>query len=273
MQNLKDRVAFITGGANGIGYAMAASFARAGMRLALADKDEGALDRAVGRLAETGAAVMGVKIDVTDRDAMEVAAASVESSFGAVHVLCNNAGIGAATPVELTTPQEWDATIAINVTAIYNALRAFLPRILRHGEGGHIVNTASMAGLVPTPGMAAYSASKFAVVGLTETLHQELRPRGIGVTLLCPGFVRTGLMDSSRRETGDAPPDPGRDAAHARIDRAIAGGIEAEAVGEMVLAAIREDRLYLPTTAKYRELIEGRLRAILAALDALPPGQ
>lgn len=272
MQNLKDRVAFITGGANGIGYAMAASFARAGMRLALADKDEGALDRAVQRLADTGATVIGVKIDVTDRDAMEVAAATVEATFGAVHVLCNNAGIGAATPVELTTPQEWDATIPINVTAIYNGLHAFLPRILRHGEGGHIVNTASMAGLVPTPGMAAYSASKFAVVGLTETLHQELHPRGIGVTLLCPGFVRTGLMDSSRRETGDAPPDPGRDAAQARIDRAIAGGIEAEAVGEMVLEAIREDRLYLPTTAKYRELIEGRLRALLAALDALPPG-
>jgi NAD(P)-dependent dehydrogenase (short-subunit alcohol dehydrogenase family) len=251
---------------------MAESFARAGMKLALADKDAALLDQAVARLAQSGAEVIGVKIDVTDRAAMAAAAASVEAAFGAVHVLCNNAGIGAAALLEHTTPAEWDATIGINLTAIYNGLHAFLPGIRRHGQGGHIVNTASMAGLVPTPGMGAYSASKFAVVGLTETLYQELRPHGIGVTLLCPGFVKTRLLETSRREVGEVAPDASRQDITARIAGAVSGGIDASAVGEMVLRAIREDRLYCLTTAKYRELIAGRLNALLTALDAAPPG-
>jgi NAD(P)-dependent dehydrogenase (short-subunit alcohol dehydrogenase family) len=271
MEQLSGRTAFITGGASGIGYAMAESFAGAGMNLALADKDEAALDQAVARLAQAGAAVMGVKIDVTDRDAMEVAAASVEATFGAVHVLCNNAGIGAGANLEDTTPAEWDASVGINLTAVYNGLRAFLPRIRGHGQGGHVVNTASMSGLVPTPGMGAYTATKFAVVGLTETLHQELRPHGIGVTLLCPGFVKTRLLETSAREVGaTAEPDAARREIGARIGGAIRGGIAPEQVGAMVLRAIREDRLYCLTTAKYRALIAGRLQALLEALDTAP---
>lgn len=272
MKNLSGRTAVITGGASGIGYAMAESFAGAGMKLALADKDADLLDQAVATLTGAGAEVIGLKLDVTDRAAMLAAAAAVQATFGAVHVLCNNAGIGAAALLEDTTPAEWDASVGINLNAIYNGLHAFLPGIRRHGQGGHIVNTASMAGLVPTPGMAAYSATKFAVVGLTETLHQELRPHGIGVTLVCPGFVKTRLMETSRREVGaaDAPPDPSRAEITARIAGAVRGGIAASAVGAMVLRAILEDQLYCLTTAKYRDLIAGRLQALLAALDAAP---
>jgi NAD(P)-dependent dehydrogenase (short-subunit alcohol dehydrogenase family) len=272
MKDLSGRTAFITGGASGIGYAMAESFAGAGMKLALADKDADLLDQAVAELARSGAEVIGLKLDVTDRAAMLAAAAAVQAAFGAVHVLCNNAGIGAAALLEDTTPAEWDASIGINLTAIYNGLHAFLPGIRRHGQGGHIVNTASMSGLVPTPGMAAYTATKFAVVGLTETLHQELRPHGIGVTLLCPGFVKTRLMETSRREVGaaEAPPEPARAEIAARIAGAVRGGIAASAVGAMVLRAIQEDQLYCLTTAKYRDLIAGRLHALLAALEAAP---
>jgi NAD(P)-dependent dehydrogenase (short-subunit alcohol dehydrogenase family) len=269
MHDLRDRVAFITGGASGIGLAMAQAFAGAGMRLALADTDEARLEEAVRRLSDAGTPVIGVRIDVTDRDAMQVAAASVETTFGAVHVLCNNAGIiGAGAPLADTTPEEWDSTVAVNLNAVYYGLHAFLPRMIRKGDGGHVVNTSSMAGLIPTPGVGAYTATKFAVAGLTEALREELAPHNIGVSLLCPGFVRTNLIETSARIH---PPsdDPARAAIGARMAGAFERGIDAEHVGRAVLEAVRANRPYVLTTGKYRDAFAERTGALLAAMDAL----
>src|SRR5262245_61164297 len=195
MKEVKDKVAFITGGASGIGLAMAKVFVREGMNVVIADIRRDHLDEAIASFDGAGA-VHAIELDVSDREAMSRAAGETERVFGKVHVLCNNAGIGLGGPLKLATYDDWDWIMNVNLWGVINGVQTFLPRILAHGEGGHIVTTSSMSGFLPTFGAGLYITTKFAVVGLSEALRTELAGDNIGVSVLCPGPVQTNIAES-----------------------------------------------------------------------------
>ena len=199
MQNLAGRVAFITGGASGIGLGMARAFLRAGIRVVIADVSRDNLDDAVRQLETEPSEHLILSLDVTDRVAFARAADQAEERFGKVHLLCNNAGIGSGPALLTATYEDWDRMIGINLMGVVNGIVTFMPRILGHGEGGYIVNTSSMAGILPMPEPGGiYTTTKFAVRGLTESLRMALAPRGVGAAVLCPGLTKTRLLDRAR---------------------------------------------------------------------------
>jgi NAD(P)-dependent dehydrogenase (short-subunit alcohol dehydrogenase family) len=272
MRELSGKTAVVTGGASGIGLALARAFAGAGMKVMLADVEAGALERAVAEIGAQGAEARGVLCDVADRAAVERAAAETIAAFGKVHVLCNNAGIGAGgRPVEQVPPADWDWTIGVNLMGVIHGIAAFLPRIKAQGEGGHVVNTASMAGLLSGPLMSPYNATKFAVVTLSETLFGELTGTGIGVSVLCPGYVDTRIDESARNRPARLGPPP-QPTAVARermseLKARLRSGMKPDDVAARVMAAIRDGDLYIFTHPEMRELLEKRFAYILAAYD------
>ena len=171
MKDLQGKTAFITGGASGIGFAMAQAFLAEGMQVAIADVDEAALAEASAQLAGSNARVLAVQLDVTDRDQYKAVADQVEAELGAIHVVCNNAGVYRGGTMDAVTYEDWDWVMGVNVGGVVNGLQTLIHRVQRHGEGGHIVNTASMAGVTTSPGLGVYNASKFAVVGMSEALR------------------------------------------------------------------------------------------------------
>ena len=273
IQDFHGKTAVITGGASGIGLAMARALAAAGARVALADVNADDLARAADELARTQAKVSTHAVDVTDRAAMAETAAQVERDLGAVHILCNNAGLGGGGPMESTTPAEWDTVLSVNLGGVFNGIHAFVPAMVAHGLGGHVVNTASMSGLLPSAAMGAYTASKFAVVGLSECLRMDLEPYGIGVSVLCPGFVRTNLHETSARHmpARDAKPEPRRDEANKRSAKALANGIDPDLVGRAVVDGIRANRMWIITHPIYREKVVERMQYLLAAFGQGAP--
>jgi NAD(P)-dependent dehydrogenase (short-subunit alcohol dehydrogenase family) len=273
MRELKGRTAFVTGGASGIGLALAKTFAEAGMNVMLADIEAGALDRAVESLRNDAPHIRGVHCDVADADSVERAAKTTEQAFGRIHIVCNNAGVAAGGGIDVISLDNWRWVIDVNLMGVVHGIRSFLPRIRAHGEGGHIVNTASMAGLNSGIGFSPYVATKFAVVAMSEGLSQQLKPHGIGVSVLCPEFVRTRIGDSGRNRParyGKTPVlDPGSPAAQtvAEIARRLEAGLDPFDVAKRVLSAIREDELYIFTHPNMREAVDGRFAAIRAAMD------
>ncbi|HEX2365720.1 MAG TPA: SDR family NAD(P)-dependent oxidoreductase, partial [Bradyrhizobium sp.] len=198
MREFKGKTAFVTGGASGIGLSMAKAFAEAGMNVMLADVEQGALDRALKDLSQYGNHVLGIACDVADPDQVERAAQATFSAFGKVHVLCNNAGVAAGGGIDQISVDNWRWVVDVNLMGVVYGVRSFLPHIRSHGEGGHIVNTASMAGMINGMGFSPYAATKFAVVAMSEGLRMQLQPLGIGVSVLCPYFVRTRIGESGR---------------------------------------------------------------------------
>jgi NAD(P)-dependent dehydrogenase (short-subunit alcohol dehydrogenase family) len=199
VQNLAGRVAFITGGASGIGLGMAKAFLRAGIRVVIADVARENLDDAARQLESEAGEHLLLPLDVTDRAAFARAADAAEAKFGAVHLLCNNAGIGSGPPLLTATYEDWDRMIGINLMGVVNGIVTFVPRLLAHGEGGYIVNTSSMAGILPMPEPGGiYTTTKFAVRGMTESLRIALAPRGVGAAVLCPGLTKTRILDRAR---------------------------------------------------------------------------
>ncbi len=274
MDKFEGRTAFITGGASGIGFAMARAFAAAGMKVAIADVEQEALDAAVAKLKEGNADVLGICLDVRDRDAMEAAAATVTEAFGPVHVLCNNAGIGAGGPMHETTYGDWDWTLGVNLNGVVNGLQAFLPGMVAHGEGGHVVNTASMAGIAGFGGMGPYNASKFAVVGISEALAQDVAHANIGVSVLCPGFVKTNIFTSSRNRPADL---PGREYTpsaedEARLAEILETALSPEQVAEQVLEAVRQKQFWIFTHPQFAQVVEMKMQSMLAAFPPMPEG-
>jgi NAD(P)-dependent dehydrogenase (short-subunit alcohol dehydrogenase family) len=273
MRELKGKTAFVTGGASGIGLAMAKAFAEAGMNVMLADVEQGALDQARKDLGQYGNHVLGVACDVADPDSVERAAQATFSAFGKVHVLCNNAGVAAAGGTDLISVDNWRWVVDVNLMGVVHGVRSFLLHIRSHGEGGHIVNTASMAGMVNNMGFSPYAATKFAVVAMSEGLRMRLQPLGIGVSVLCPDFVRTRIGESGRNRPdryGPVQPlDPASPTAAmvAEIARQIAAGIDPANVAARVLNAIREDELYIFTHPNMRAGVDERFAAIQAAMD------
>lgn len=277
MEQLEGRCAFITGGASGIGYAMAKAFAAAGMKVVIADVEEGPLQAAVASLREHNADVLGIRLDVRDRPAMEAAAQEAQDAFGPVHLLCNNAGVGAGGPLHETTYGDWDWTLGVNLDGVVNGLQAFLPRMVAHGEGGHVVNTASMAGIAGFGGMGPYNASKFAVVGLSEALAQDVAEQGIGVSVLCPGFVRTNIFDSARNRPEDLPGRTVDGATEAEREafqqEALKDALQPDDVAEQVLESVRSGRFWIFTHPEYREYVRRKMESMLESFPPLQPGR
>jgi NAD(P)-dependent dehydrogenase (short-subunit alcohol dehydrogenase family) len=262
VEELSGKVAFITGGASGIGLGMAQCFGERGMKLVLADVEKSALERAVGDLVSAGIEVTGVVCDVADPNAVTAAADRAEEAYGRVHVLCNNAGVSPTCPLDESTPEDWRWVVGVNLMGVVHGIQTLVPRMKAHGEGGHVVNTASIAGLVALPTLGIYTATKYAVVGISETLRAELAPFGIGVSVLCPSFVRTRLADCGRNrpsELGD-PGDPSP-----FIVEALKGGMDPRDVGAAVVAAIERDDPYVLTHADSKLGFQMRAEAILAA--------
>lgn len=273
MTDVQGRTAFITGGGNGIGLGIARSLARAGAKLVLADVDGEALGRAKAEL-QLHTPVETFRLDVRDRDAYAATADAAERVQGPVSLLFNNAGVAGGAAAAQMTYELWDWGLGINLYGVINGVQTFLPRMAERGQGGHIVNTASGAGLAATGAGALYTTAKYGVVGLSEALNGELAPANIGVSVLCPGPVATDIV---RRTAAAAPkaarmrtPEEEADAA-ARLDRSARwlqrDGVSIDAVGDMVLAAVRGNGLYIHTDRQVEPLIKARTEALL---DALP---
>ena len=273
MRDFAGKTAFVTGGASGIGLALGRTFARAGMNVMLADIETQALQAAVKSLQAISPDVRGTVCDVADAESVERAAQAAFDAFGRVHVVCNNAGVAAGGGIDHISLDNWRWVIDVNLMGVLHGIKSFLPHIRAHGEGGHIVNTASMAGMQTELGFSPYGASKFAVVAMSEGLCHQLRPLGVGVSVLCPHFVRTGIGESGRnrpvRYGPSQPLDPASPAAAmvAEIARLIDAGLEPDAVAARVLDAIRDDELYIFTHPGMRADVEGRFDAILAVMD------
>jgi NAD(P)-dependent dehydrogenase (short-subunit alcohol dehydrogenase family) len=257
MQDLTGRTALVTGAASGIGLGIARALAGAGMHLVLADLRPEPLEQARQMVTAGGARAISVVTDVTDPASVAAAGQAAEAAFGKLHVLVNNAGVAMhGIPVEQATPETWRRVIGVNVMWVIHGIHLLLPLIRRHGEGGHVVNTASISGFFVREGrhQGGYAMTKYAVVALSEALEQETAGSGIGVSVLCPGPVRTPFFATARAE-GARPAD------------SFSGRIEPEAVGARVLHAIRHGEFYVFTHTAERAVIQARHARIAAAFD------
>ncbi len=284
MQELKDRVAVITGGASGIGLAMAKRFAREGMKLVLADVEEDALRRVEQEFRKASVPVLAIRTDVSRSHDVERLAEKTLATFGAVHVVCNNAGVAPGGVVWESSVADWDWVLGVNVWGVIHGVRVFVPIMLRQDTPCHVVNTASVAGLLSVPGMGVYCVSKHAVVTLSECLHHDLAERGskIGVSLLCPAFVPTGILDSERNRPAllrnpsraRTPEDQAREE---QMRHAVQSGrVSAEMVAEMVLDGIRQERFYIFTHPRIKAAIQARMEDVLSErnpIDTSKPGK
>jgi NAD(P)-dependent dehydrogenase (short-subunit alcohol dehydrogenase family) len=272
MKQVEGKVAFITGGAGGIGFGMAQAFLRSGMKVIMADVLQERIDEAAHILAQsTNRDYHFIKVDVTDRAAMAAAADEAERVFRKVHVLCNNAGVYGNLPIETASYEDWDWVLGVNLGGVVNGLVSFLPRMIAHGEGGHIVNTSSMAGIIPLPSAGGlYATSKFAVRGLTDSLRLALGVHNIGVSVLCPGMTRTRILEAEKHRPAreaNPPPDPA-DAGLFNPD--MSDGMDPIELGERVLLGIRRNDAYILPHGEFKEEVKGLFDEILAGF---PEGQ
>src|SRR5579871_2857326 len=270
MKDLSGKTAFVTGAASGIGLGIATVLSQAGVKVMLCDVEEEALAKAVAALKLTNADVDGVRADVSLKAELKVAAEATVARYGRVHILVNNAGVGGGAGYGQWTDASWNWVLGVNLMSVIWGIEIFGPLIEAHGEGGQIVSTASIAGLIPGAG-AAYNVTKYGVVALSEGLRGTLAPRGIGVSVLCPGFIRTQITNSRRNVPErfvitDGPPDRAR---AELIQGRIAGGIDPLYVGELVREGIENDWPYIFTDTEFEPAIENRFAAIKQGFDRI----
>lgn len=271
MRDFQGKVAVVTGGASGLGRAMAQRFASEGMRIVLADVQQDALDRAVAAFSAAGHTAIGVRCDVSQADQVDALRDAALQRFGRVHVICNNAGVAPGGLAWESTVADWEWCLGVNVYGVIHGIRSFVPALLAHGEDGHIVNTASVAGLISPPGMAIYCVSKHAVVTLTECLHHDLATKTdkVKASVLCPAYVPTAIADSERNRPADLRnPERTRSAEEIareeQLRKAVSSGrITAEQVGDRVFEAIRDECFYILPHQKIKGAIETRMQDIL----------
>jgi len=268
MKDFRGKTAFITGGASGLGLSMARAFGHAGMNVVLADIDDKLAKSVAEDLAKEQIKATGIFCDVAERGSVREAALEAVAAYGKVHVVCNNAGVAAGGPLGGVKPSDWDWIIDVNLKGVVYGTETFVPLIKSHGEGGHIVNTASMAGMISPPGLEPYSATKFAVVAMSEGWYAQLAPLNIGVSVLCPGFVKTRIHESGRgrQEKYGGVPDEGQDAG-GEMAQMVLNGIDAGVIGRRVLEAVRDGELYIFTHPEMKAFAAARFNNILAAFD------
>ena len=269
MEDLQGKVAVITGGASGIGRAVADKAAAEGMRIVLGDIESGPLKLAVDDLTSTGAEVLGVVTDVSDRASVEALRDAALERFGAVHLVHNNAGIGIGGPIWEVTEEDWRWILGVNLWGVIHGVATFTPLLLEQGEG-HIVNTASIAGLIVAPFLGPYNATKQAVVAISETLFKDLQTVAapVGVSVLCPGFVQTRIAESERNRPEWAPDRDVEGAEELRgvVQDMVDGGIAPTTVADRVIDAVRTNTFYILThpeldgaiTTRFEDIVQGR---------------
>ena len=271
MKDLAGKIAFVTGAASGIGLGIATALAQAGVKVMLCDIEEAALASAVEGLKRTNADVASVRADVSLKTELQAAADETRARYGAVHILINNAGVGGLGPYGAWSDAGWNWTLGVNLMAVVWGIEIFAPMIESQG-GGHIVSTASIAGLISSSSVP-YNVSKYGVVALSEGLRNELGPRGIGVSVLCPGFIRTNIADSRRnlpeRFAGLARGSPLEDARRDKLAERISRGIDPLYVGELVREGIENDWPYIFNDCEFEPMIEARFTEIKRGFDRI----
>ena len=267
MESFAGRFAVVTGGGSGIGRALADAFARERAKVVVADIDAAAAESAATALRARGADALAVPTDVTDLDSVNALADRAYAAYGAVHVLCNNAGVAAWGGLESATHRDWQWVLGVNLWGVIHGIEAFVPRMVAGKQGGHIVNTASMAGLIASQGLGVYNTSKYAVVGLSETLVKDLRPYGIGVSVLCPLGVATQIRRSERNRPSHLQNET--EAARAQGIDLMGRTLPPDAVAEMVVNAIRANQLYVITHEESLEPLRKRFQRLERAVAEL----
>ncbi len=261
MRELAGRVAVVTGGGSGIGWGICRRLAQEGMQLAVADVDLPAAEKACAELRERGARALPVHTDVSQRRSLEALLETVLRELGDVHVVCNNAGVYTGGDPLANSEGDWRWLVDVNLMGVVNGCQVFAPHLVAKGAG-QIVNTASVGGFLPAPELDAYCATKFAVVAFSEALRTRLAPSGVGVSILCPGAIRTNLARSDRLRPASAGAAGGSSKVLAPM---IEEGADPLEVGEFVLRGVRENAEYIFTHAEFRDWIEARFQRVLAA--------
>ena len=279
MKDFQGKVAVITGGASGLGRAMAERFASAGMRIVLADVEPNALAQAEAEMKSAGAKVIGVRTDVSRAAEVEALAQKTLAAFGGVHLVANNAGVAPLGNAWENSVADWEWTLGVNLWGVIHGVRVFTPILLAQGGEAHIVNTASVSGLISPPGSAMYNVSKHAVVTLTETLYHDLalQRASIGCSVLCPAYVPTGIVDSERNRPAQLQ-NPAREksaeqqAREALLRKAVTSGkLSAGDVAQKVYEAVRDERFYILTHPRIKPSIQWRMEDILQERNPTNP--
>ena len=274
MDPVTGKVAFITGGASGIGLGLSKVLVKAGMKVVMADVREDHLAAAAEFFAQDGRKrdVLTLRLDVTDRAAFAQAAQDTLRTFGKVHLLVNNAGMGLLGPIKQARFDDWDWGIGVMIVGVINGIQTFLPHLLAHGEGGHIVSTSSMAAVVPIPNCSIYIMAKAALIGLSESLRGELAPDNIGVSAFCPGPVQTNIRESGKTRPDKFRKDSGFADFEQRLEQRPNSPLwmDPEECGERILRGIRRNDLYIFTHREFREGAEEHYRAMVASFPDEP---
>ncbi len=277
MRDVEGKVAFITGGASGIGLGAAQAFVDAGMKVVMADVRQDHIDAALQGFADRqqNRAVHGIRLDVTDRASFARAADEAEATFGKVHLLFNNAGMGIMGPAKEATYDDWDWGLGVMIGGVVNGLVTFLPRIIRHGEGGHVVNTSSMAAVIPIPNTVIYTTAKAAMVGMCESMRPELAADNIGVSVFCPGPVQSNIHESGKTR----PPEFQKNSGYAERERQLGARtvnplwMDPVECGQRILAGVRNDDLYILTHPEFRDGAQEHYDALVASFPNEPVNQ
>lgn len=266
MQEFEGRVAVVTGAAAGIGEGLAETFAGEGMKVVVSDIEGDKAERVAARLRDGGAEAIAVQTDVSDRAALTALADATYSAFGAAHLVCNNAGVCLGASAHESTDADWEWLFRVNVNGVIHGCQEFIPRLLEQGDGGHIVNTASIGGLLPAGAiLGVYTATKGAVVALSESYANSLEPHGIGVSILCPGLVATDLIGAERNRPVELGSRPGE--LEPILGEGFASGMAPTEVGRWVVRAVREGRRFILTHPEMRPHVEDHFAQILADFD------